>query len=293
MASSNEDGPTGPTRPATLDFLKIKDPGRPATIRWTHPGSACTGYVVYATSNPFPPPMAAQLLAGKMKTFVDEEKLDGRQKDFRVARAEKFYCVVWYDEDGNCRQVEGLAEPEDLREVFIDLKPVAATQARTYLRVKYLPGIVEFRDAAVHVWVRDVEPNKAALAKMASGEIPPDHVLPARGDGFVDTLTEPEWRKFYVALALGKEGARRPLSLEIGGYVRLEDAQFIERDGKKKYEEIIELVRNQLEVDLQRKSVTADEIKASLKRADDLAPFHPTIARLRQKAKERFGGAGF
>jgi len=292
VASPNDE-PTGPTQPSTIDFLKIRDPGRPATIRWTHPGPTCTGFVVYATSNPFPPQMAPQLFAGKMRQFIDEEKLDGRQKGLSVARAEKFYAVVWYDEDGNCRAVEGLGEPEELREVFIDLKASAATQARTYLRVKYLPGIVEFRDAAVHVWVRDVEPNKAALAKMASGEIPPDHVLPARGDGFVDTATEPEWRKFYVALALGKEGARRPLSLEIGGYVRLEDPQFIEREGKKKFDEIIELVRNQLEVDLQRKSVTADEIKASLKRADDLAPFHPTIARLRQKAKERFGGPGF
>jgi len=245
--------------------------------------------VVYATSNPFPPAMAPQLFAGQMRQFIDEEKLPASQRELRVARAEKFYCVVWFDEDGNAQAVDNLKEPEELREVFIDLKAVAATQARTYLRVKYLPGIVEFRDAAVHVWVRDVEPNKSALAKMASGEIPPDHTLPAKGDGFVDTATEPEWRKFYVALALGKEGARRPLGLEAGGFVRLEEPQFIERDGKKKYEEIVELVRNQLEVDLQRKSVTVDEVKASLKRADDLAPFHPTITRLRQKAKERFG----
>ncbi|MFO0748861.1 MAG: hypothetical protein U1F43_24830 [Myxococcota bacterium] len=287
--ASPTDSTDGPTRPQTLDFVKIKDPGRAATLTWTHPGPKCAGYTVYATSNPFPPQMAPQLFAGKMKTFIDEEKLVASAKELRVARAEKFYAVVWADEDGNIRPVESLKEPEELRDVFIDLKATAATQARTYLRLRYLPGIVEFRDAAVHLWVRDVEPNKTALNKMASGEVPPDYVLPVRGDGVVDTVTEPEWRKFYVALALGKEGARRPLGLEAGGFVRLEDPQFLEKEGKKKYDEIVELVRNQLEVDLQRKSITADDIKASLKRADDLAPFHPAIARLRQKAKERFG----
>lgn len=287
MASPNE--PTGPTQPATLDFLKIRDPGRPVTLTWTHPGASCVGYTVYITSNPFPPPMAPQLFAGKMKQFIDEEKLDGRAKSFQQARSERFYAVVWFDDEGNCDAVQNLKEPEELREVFIDLKATQATQARTYLRVKYLPGIVDFRDAAVHVWVRDVEPNKAALSKMASGEMPPDYTLPVKGDGFVDTATEPEWRKFYVALAVGKDGARRPLGLEAGGYVRLEEPQFLEREGKKKYDEIIELVRNQLEVDLQRKSVTVDDIRASLKKADDLAPFHPTVTRLKQKARERFG----
>jgi len=285
------DEPTGPVLPTTLDFLKLKDSSRAATLTWTHPGNACTSYTVYATSNPFPPPMAPQLFAGKMKQFVDEEKLDARQSELRIARPERYYCVIWWDDEGNARVVDNLKEPggEVSKETFIDLKATVATQARTYLRVKYVPGIVEIRDDKVLVWVRDVEPNKAALSKMASGDAPPDYTLPARGDGFVDTATEAEWRKFYVAVALGQDGARRPLGLEAGGFVRLEEPQFVERDGKRKYDEIIEKVRDQLELDLQLKSVTADDIKASLKRADDLAPFHPTIARLREKARERFG----
>lgn len=286
--ASPTDAP-GPSRPQTLDFLKLKDPGRAATLTWTHPGPKCVGFTVYATSNPFPPQMAAQLFAGKMKAFIDEEKLDARAKELRVARSEKFYAVVWHDDEGNAAAVADLKEPEEVRDVFIDLKAVAATQVRTYVRLRYLPGIVEFRDAAVHVWVRDVEPNKTALNKMASGEVPADYVLPVKGDGFVDTGTEPEWRKFYVALAVGKDGVRRPLGLEAGGYVRLEDPQFLEKEGRKRYEEIVELVRNQLEVDLQRKTLTLEDVRASLKKADDLAPFHPTITRLKQKARERFG----
>jgi hypothetical protein len=140
----------------------------------------------------------------------------------------------------------------------------------------------------VQVWVRDVEPNKAALNKMASGEAPAEFVLPAKGDGFVDSVTEAEWKKHYVALAVGKDGVRRPLELELGGYVRLEDPQFLEKDGRKKYDQIVDLVRNQLEVELQRKSLTLDECKQMLKRADDLAPFHPVVVKLKQKARERF-----
>lgn len=286
MTTTND---AGPSRPASLQFLKIRDSERAATLLWDPPGPTCAGYIVYATNNPFPPNMVAPLLAGKMKQFIDENRLEPNVTELRVARAEKYYCVVWIDEDDNWAQVANLREPSsDVKEVFIDLKAVAATQARTYLRGRYKPGIVGFRDAAVHLWVRDVEPNKAALAKMASGEVPPEFTLPAQGDGFVDTATEQEWRKHYVALALGKDGVRRPLELELGGYVRLDEPQFLARDGRKRYDDIVELVRNQLEVDLQRKTLTLDEAKQMLKRADDLAPFHPTVARLKQKARERF-----
>ncbi len=286
MTTTND---AGPRRPETLQFLKTRDADRATTLLWDPPGATCAGYIVYATNNPFPPNMVGPLLAGKMKQFIDENRLEPTVKELRVARAEKYYCVVWTDGDDNWAQVANLREPSsDVKEVFIDLKAFAATQARTYLRGRYKPGIVGFRDAAVHLWVRDVEPNKAALAKMASGEVPPQHVLPAQGDGFVDTATEPEWRKHYVALALGKDGVRRALELELGGYVRLDEPQFLARDGKKRYDDIVELVRNQLEVDLQRKTLTLDEAKQMLKRADDLAPFHPTVARLKQKARERF-----
>lgn len=279
---------TGPSRPATLEFLKIRDPEKPTTLFWDHPGPSCRGFIVYATNNAFPPNMTGPLFAGKMRQFIDEERLEPHVKEMKVARSEKFYGVVWVDDEDNIQAVNNLREPSAGKEILIDLKGFTATQARTWLRARYKPGIVEFRDASVHVWVRDVEPNKAALSKMASGEIPADFVLPAKGDGFVDTLTEAEWKKHFVALALGKDGVRRPLELELGGYVRLEEPQFLERDGKKKYEQIIELVRNQLEVDLQRKTLTLDEAKAMLKRADDLAPFHPVIVKLKQKARERF-----
>jgi hypothetical protein len=233
--------------------------------------------------------MVSPLFAGKMKQFIDESRLEAHVKELRIARAEKFYCVLWLDEDDNWAPVANLREPAtDAKEVFIDLRAFPATQARTFLRGRYKPGVVGFRDAAVHLWVRDVEPNKAALAKMAAGEVPPEFVLPAEGDGFVDSVTEPEWRKHYVALALGKDGVWRALELELGGYVRLDEPQFLARDGRKRYDDIVELVRNQLEVDLQRKTLTLDEAKQMLKRADDLAPFHPTSARLKLKARERF-----
>lgn len=278
----------GPSRPSSLDFLKIRDPERPTTLLWDDPGPSCRELVVYATSNPFPSQMAGPLFQGKMRQFVDEERLEPSRKSLRLARAERFYAVVWIDDEDNYRPVDNLREPAEAKEVLIDIKAHAATQVRTWLRARYKPGIVEFRDAAVHMWVRDVEPNKAGLNKMVSGEFPADFVLPAKGDGFVDTVTELEWKKFYVALALGKDGTRRPLDLELGGYVRLEDPQFLERDGRKKYDQVVELVRNQLEVDLQRKTLTLDEARQMLKRADDLAPFHPVVVKLKQKARERF-----
>jgi len=279
---------SGPSRPATLDFLKIRDPEKPTTLFWDHPGSACRGFIVFATNNAFPANMTGPLFTGKMRQFIDEERLDAHAKEMKVARSERFYGVVWIDDEDNIFPVENLREPSAGKEILIDLKAFTATQARTWLRARYKPGIVDFRDASVQVWVRDVEPNKAALSKMASGEVPADFGLPAKGDGFVDTLTEAEWKKHYVVLAIGKDGVRRPLELEIGGYVRLEEPQFLERDGRKKYDQIIELVRNQLEVDLQRKTLTLDEAKQMLKRADDLAPFHPVIVKLKQKARERF-----
>ncbi len=281
------DGP-GPSRPATLEFLKIKDPEKPTTLFWDHPGSACRGFIVYATNNAFPPNMAGPLFQGKMRQFIDEERLEPHLKELKVARAERFYAVVWVDDEDNIHAVDNLREPSAGKEILIDIRAFTATQARTYLRARYRPGIVEFRDVSVQVWVKDVEPNKAALAKMASGEMPADFVLPNKGDGFVDTLTESEWKKHYVALAVGRDGVRRPLELEIGGYVRLEEPLFLERDGKKKYDQIVELVRNQLEVDLQRRTLTVDEARQMLKRADDLAPFHPVIAKLKAQARERF-----
>ncbi|HRE91070.1 MAG TPA: hypothetical protein PK095_18250 [Myxococcota bacterium] len=277
-----------PRRPQTLEFLKIRDTSRPTTLFWDDPGESCRQLVVYSTSNPFPPQMAGPLLQGKMKQFVDEDRFEPGTHKLVVARPENYYCVVWIDDDDNIHQASGLREPAETKEVLIDVRAHAANQVRTYLRARYLPGVVEFRDQAVHVWVRDVEPNKAALNKMATGEAPPDFVLPPTGDGFIDTLTELEWKKFYVAIAIGQDGIRRPQELEIGGYVRLEDPQYLEKGGKKKLDQVVELVRNQLEVDLQRKSLTLDECKAMLKRADDLAPFHPVITQLKQKARERF-----
>ncbi len=277
-----------PLRPQTLEFVKIRDTSRALTLVWDSPGPSCRGYVVYSTQNPFPAQMAGPLLAGKMKQFVDEDQLDARATEFRAARPDNYYCVVWFDEDDNMRQVGNLREPSEAKETFVSLRAVTATQARTYLRCRYVPGVVEFRDTAVHVWVRDVEPNKAALAKMASGEASPDFILPPRGDGFIDTITEPEWKKHYVVIVVGKDNQRRPLDLECGGYVRLEDPQYLERDGRKKTDQVVELVRTQLDVDLQRKTLTLDEARAMLKRADDLAPFHPTVTRLKQIARERF-----
>ncbi len=279
----------GDRRPEVVQFLKIRDAGRPTTLLWDDPGPTCAGLVVYATQNPFPPHMTAPLFEGKLRSFIDEERLEPTRRELRVARAEKFYAVLWYDEDDRWQPVANLREPADTAELLMDLRAFTAPQVRTYLRARYEPGLVGFRDARVELWIRDLEPNKAALAKMASGEVPPDVILPARGDGFVDTLTEEEWKRHYVAVAVANDGSRRPLGLVLGRFERLDEPQFIEPEGRKKYDAIVHLIRDQLEVDIQRRTITADELRGTFQRADALAPFHPVIAKLKQAAKERFG----
>ena len=137
---------TGPARPATLEFLKIRDPDKPTTLLWKDPGPGCRALIVYATQNPFPPNMAGQLFAGKMKQFIDEDKLEPGKKQLKIARAERFYAVVWIDDDDGYHAVEDLREPSSAGEVLVDIQAQTATQARTYLRARYRPGIVEFRD---------------------------------------------------------------------------------------------------------------------------------------------------
>lgn len=283
------DANAAPRRPSSVQFLKMRDPGRTTTLLWDDPGPNAAGLVVFATQNPLPPHMAAPLFEGKLKAFVDEERLEPSRRELRVARPENFYAIFWYDEDDVWQPVQNLREPALSSEVLVDIKAISATQARTYLRLHYEPGVVEFRDARIELWIRDIEPTGVALAKIAAGEVPADVVLPVRGDGFVDTLTEPEWKKYYVALAVGKDGVRRPLGLKSGGFQRLDEPQFIEPDGPRKYEAIVNLIRDQIEIDVQRKSMTAAELKPIFERADALAPFHPTIARLKQAARERFG----
>ena len=283
------DATPGPHRPSELHFLKVKNPGKPVVLTWDAPLGQVAGYIVYATENRFPPLMAAQLFAGKMKQFIDEERLERTATRFQAARAEAFYGVVWYDVDDNWYAVDRLAEPAEAQEVLVDIQAYPFTQARTYLRVKFVPPPVPMRDSHVDLFIRDVEPNKAALNRIAAGELNPDYALPAKGDGFIDTVTEQEWRKHYAAVAVGKDGVRRPLNLAAGPYQRLEEPQYLERDGKKKCDALMEKVRDQIELELQRRSVTADEVQRMLARADDLSPFNPMVERLRKKAKERFG----
>ncbi|MCB9733386.1 MAG: hypothetical protein H6745_12340 [Deltaproteobacteria bacterium] len=286
--ADDDNAPEGPTRPAEIHFLRVKNPGKALTLVWDAAKDAA-GYIVYATENRFPPNMAGPLFEGKMRQFVDEQRFDRGITEFRAARAESYYGVIWYDEDDNYHLVTSLREPEGATEVLVDISAYAFTQARTYLRVKYVPGVVAMRDKQVDIYVRDVEPNKAALNRMAEGEMNPDFVLPARGDGFIDTVTEQEWRKYYVAVAVGRDGGRRPLSLEAGAYQRLEEPQYLEQGGKRKNDALMEQVRDQIEVELQRRSVTEEDVRRMLHRADDLSPFNPMVDRLKQKAKEKFG----
>ena len=287
---SEQQAPSGPRRPATIEFLRIKRPGRPVVLKWDTPFGEVAGYRVYATENKFPPQMAGALFAGQMRQFVDEEELEPTATELRIARADNYYAVISFDEDDNYTVVGHLREPDEDQEVLVDISAYVGTQSRTSTRVKYVPGVVAMRDREVHVYVRDVEPNKTTLNKMATGELPPDYRLKPEGDGFIDTVSEDEWRKFYVVVAVGKDGVRRPQNLELGGFVRLEDPQYLDpRGGKQKTDKLIEAVRDQLELELQRRSVTVDDFRAMLARADKLAPFHPMIARLRQKARDRFG----
>jgi len=287
----DEHQPTGPRRPTELHFIKIRNPGKPLVLQWDAAAEAA-GYIVYATENRFPPNMAAPLFEGKMRAFIDEVQLDRGTAELRVARAESYYGVAWYDVDDNYFAATNVREPTGDLEILLDLKAYAFTQTRTYLRIKYQPGVVPMRDLQVDLYVRDVEPNNAALARIAEGTMNPDFVLPPKGDGFIDTVTEQEWRKHYVAVAVGNDGVRRPLGLEAGPYQRLEEPQYLEREGKRKCDLLMEKVRDQIELDLQRRTITAEEVEGMLTRADDLSPFNPMVDRLKRRARERFG-SGF
>ncbi len=279
---------TAERRPNSLTFLKILDTSRPTTLLWDDPGPTCGGLIVFATQNPFPPQMAGPLFGGKMRAFVDEERLEAGRRELRLARPEQYYCILWADEDDVWRPVANLREPAEKVDKVTALTAAAATQTRSFLRARYVPGLLA-HDAKVELWLRDLEPNAAALNRMAEGQLPPDLTLPARGDGFIDTLTEAEWRRHYVAVAVGPDGSRRPLVLEVGAFVRLDEPQFLEADGRKKQEALVERIRDQLEVDVARRSMTVDELRGIFGRADALAPFHPAIARLKQEARARFG----
>jgi|GEM_PF-1581216 len=285
----DETTPTGPSRPSQLSFLRIKDPGKPLSLTWDSPAGEVAGYIVFATENRFPPQMAGPLFEGKMRQFVDEQRLDRGVTEFRVARSEGYYAVIWYDVDDNYFEVTSLREPEASREVLVDIAAFPFTQARTFLRVKLVPPPVPMRDSHVDLYIKDVEPNPAALNRMAAGEMNPDFVLKARGDGFIDTVTEQEWRKFYTAVSVGKDGVRRPMDLKGGAYLRVEEPQYLARDGKRRCDQLMEKVRDQIELELQRRSVTAEDVARMLQRADDLSPFNPMVERLRRKARERFG----
>lgn len=280
--------PTGPQRPSELHFLRIKNPGKPLVLHWDAPSGAPAGYIVYATENRFPPQMAGPLFEGKMRQFIDEQRVDRGATGYQTARAEGYYGVVWFDVDDNYFAVDNLREPEVPAEALVDIAAYPFTQARTYLRVKFQPAPVPMRDSHVDLYIRDVEPNKAALSRMVAGELNPDFVLVPKGDGFIDTVTDQEWRKYYSAISVGKDGTRRPMDLKAGPYLRLEEPQYLARDGKKKCDALMEKVRDQLELELQRRSVTADDVVRMLQRADDLSPFNPMVERLRRKARERF-----
>ncbi|PIE18018.1 MAG: hypothetical protein CSA66_05160 [Proteobacteria bacterium] len=284
-----DQAPQGPSRPQQLHFLRIRNPGKPLTLVWDPPAGVPAGFVVFATDNRFPPQMAAPLFAGQMRQFVDEIELERDALEFTTARAEAFYAVIWFDIDDNYQPVDNLREPDAATSPPVDIKSFAFTQVRSYLRIKYRPPVVPMRDLHVDLFVRDIEPTELALARMAEGSMNPDFVLPPRGDGFIDTLTAREWRKHYVAVAVGKDGTRRPLDLEAGGFLRLEEPQHLERGGKRKCDKLMEAVRDQLELELQRRSVSAEDFAKMVKRADDLSPFNPMIERIKRKARERFG----
>ncbi len=281
--------PFEPARPNAINFVRIREPGRPVELTWVAPHAEVAGYKLYATDNPFPAEMAGPLFAGQMRQFVDEQTLGPGETSYRAARADNFYAMVWYDVDDNYYVVDGLQEPQEAAEIFIDVTSMEATQPRTYLRVRWVPPPVDMRDREVHVFVRDVAPNKSALGRMASGATEPDFVLPPRGDGFIDTVTEVEWRKHYVALAVARDGSRRPLDLTSGGFLRLEAPNYLEREGARKAANLFGKVCEQLQRDLERRSITADDMRERFERADNLSPFDPSLQQLKDKAAERYG----
>ena len=276
-------------RPERLDFLRVQLPGRPVCLTWRRPPGRVEGYMVLATQNPFPPELTAEIWRGRMDDFVYQVRTNGTSTEFRSDEAAGFYAVLAVQAGDVWLPVQNLREDSDRTETPLALSPVEVTQERTFVRARWTPLPSVERDREVHVWRLASPPAEDHLGSMVLGLVPPHHRLDPSCDGFIDTITEEGFRVYYVAVAVDLTGGRRPLRLITGAFQRLEAPAFLEAGGYAKHETLVQAVVDQLELELQLSDTTAEELRARLARADDLAPRHPDLARIAARARKRFG----
>lgn len=279
-------------RPERLDFVAVRDAGSPARLIWDPPTAGVTGYVVLTTDNPFPSLMAPEYFAGRMSAFVSEERLGPEAAEIRAATSRGHYCVLAIGADDVWTPVTGLRESVVARgaDPALALAFIAATQPRTYNRARWSPRPGPDTES-VGVFTMDSAPSPGEVGDILSGAQVPTWTLTAPfGDGFVDTVTEHEFRVHYGAVAVDGRGHRTPLRLSVGGFQRLDDPMYLEPSGRDKTRRLLRAVIDQLEVELRRKSAEREELQTMLSRARDLAPTHPRLDAIDAQIRARFRG---
>jgi len=273
----------------TLHFVAAGLPGQPVRWIWDRPDGAVNGYLVVTTEHPFPPEMASEFFAGRMREFFRETPLGPEVAGHQVGQAAPFTAVLYLDDRGRWREASGLREAPLVEETTLALDPIEATQPRTYNRARWSPLPVP-TDREVAIFVRSDRPDDDSLGAMLSGVIDADYTVSARGDGFIDTVTAVDFRVHYAAVAVDKFQHRRPLRLSVGGFQRLEQPAFLEEHGQSKVQALMDRVIEQLEIDVALRSTQAADFEASMRRARDLDPNNAELDRIQSMARYRFQG---
>ena len=276
-------------RPESLEFLEIQSPGAPTRLVWQVPAGRVTGYLVYRTARWFPPAMAPELFAGRMSEHVTEERLARGATSVVEAAAPRYCAVLWLDATDRARPVDGLRETfvtDAADDAFFVAEEI---QGRTFVRARWSPRPERPETDRVELWIEPSRPEGADLRDRLDGRVPPTHVVPPGGDGFVDTESAEGFQTFYVAVAVDRTGDRQPLRLATGALLRLNAAVCPSVEGAARLEALNRAIEAQLEDDLKRRSLTRAALDERLERARDLAPDDPAWDRLELEAERRFG----
>lgn len=273
--------------PDRLLFLKVDAPGQPLRLTWRRPRGAIRGFMLLSTQNPFPPEMAPEFFAGRMTDFFKETPLGPESGGHETESAAPYYCVLAYLDTG-WQQVQGLHVETELRgEAPLALDPLEATQPRTMNRGRLVPTPTE-DDFEVQIFVRSDRPDDEALAAMLSGFSDPDYQLTARCDGFIDNVTGEGFRVHYAAVAVDVHGHHRPLRLQMGGFQPLTRPALLDKNAQQRVTDLHNTVVAQLEAELQRKSVTVEELTPMLARATELLGDDSRLDVVRARVAKRF-----
>lgn len=275
--------------PDRLLFLTVGQPGTALRLTWARPAGTITGYMVLATRNPFPPHLAPEFFAGRMRDFFTEIPLGPEAGGYQTDRAEKYYCVLALGSDGDWKLVTGLREDaSEHDEAPLALDPIEATQPRTLNRARFVPRPVS-QDFQVEVYVRSDRPSADALGAMLSGLIDADFAVSARADGFIDNATQDDFRVHYCAVCVDSFGDRRPLRLVVSGFQPLDEPALLDKSAHARVDTLHDAVVEQLRTELRFKSADPAELQAGIIKARDLMPRHAGLRDVEALFTERFG----